>query len=68
MATADLKIEGMSCQGCVDSVTRTLESVAGVQAVAVSLAEASARVTYDPARTGLAELRRALERAGYEAP
>jgi copper chaperone CopZ len=58
----------MSCEGCVASVTRTLRGVAGVQNVDVSLARASARVTYDPAETGVAELKRAVERAGYEAP
>jgi copper chaperone len=68
MATADIKIEGMSCEGCVKSVTRALAGVAGVQEVAVSLEEANARVTYDPAKTGLADLRHAVERAGYEAP
>jgi copper chaperone len=68
MATAELKIEGMTCGGCVASVTRTLRGVAGVQDVDVSLAAASARVTYDPAKTGLADLKRALERAGYGAP
>ena len=67
METALLNIEGMTCEGCVKSVTRTLQSVAGVQAVEVSLAQASARVTYDPAKTAIADLKRAVERAGYEA-
>lgn len=67
METALLNIEGMTCQGCVKSVTRTLQGVAGVQDVQVSLDEANARVTYDPAKTGVADLKRAVERAGYEA-
>jgi len=58
----------MSCEGCVKSVTRTLQAVAGVQRVEVSLDEEKARVTYDPKKAGLAELKRAVERAGYEAP
>jgi copper chaperone len=67
METTLLNIEGMTCEGCVKSVTRTLQGVAGVQGVEVSLAHANARVTYDPAKTGVAELKRAVERAGYEA-
>jgi copper chaperone len=67
METALLKIEGMTCEGCVKSVTRTLQGVAGVQDVDVSLSEANARVTYDPAKIGVADLKRAVERAGYEA-
>jgi copper chaperone len=68
METVDIRIEGMSCEGCVKSVTRTLQAVAGVQRVEVSLDEEKARVTYDPTKAGLAELKRAVERAGYEAP
>ena len=42
--------------------------VAGVAGVDVSLAEARARVTYDPAKSSPADFRRAVERAGYKAP
>ena len=68
METVELKVEGMDCQGCVKSVTRMLTGVAGVQSVDVSLEEARARVTFDPAKTGLAEFKKAVERAGYKAP
>ena len=68
METVELKVEGMDCEGCVKSVTRMLSGVPGVQKVDVSLAEARARVTYDPAKAGVAEMKRAVERAGYKAP
>jgi len=68
METVDVKVEGMDCQGCVKSVTRMLAGVPGVAQVEVSLEEGRARVTYDPAKSGPAELRRAVERAGYKAP
>jgi copper chaperone len=68
METVELKVEGMDCQGCVKSVTRMLSGVAGVQGVDVSLEEGRARVTYDPAKSGPAEFKRAIERAGYKAP
>ena len=68
METVELKVEGMTCQGCVSSVTRTLCGVPGVQKVEVSLADSRATVTYDPAKAGPAQLRRAVENAGYEAP
>ena len=63
-----MKVEGMDCEGCVKSVTRMLSAVAGVSSVDVSLAQARARVTYDPAKAGLAEFKRAVERAGYKSP
>jgi copper chaperone len=68
METVELKVEGMDCQGCVQSVTRMLNGVPGVEKVDVSLEQARARVTYDPAKSGPAQLRRAIERAGYKAP
>lgn len=68
METVELKVEGMDCEGCVKSVTRMLSGLAGVQKVDVSLAEARARVTYDLAKVGVAEMRKAVERAGYKAP
>ena len=68
METIELKVEGMDCQGCVKSVTRMLSGVAGVEKVDVSLENASARVTYDPAKSGIPEFKRAVERAGFKAP
>jgi copper chaperone len=68
METVELKVEGMDCEGCVKSVTRMLSGLAGVQQAEVSLAQASAKVTYDPARVDLAQMKKAVERAGYKAP
>jgi copper chaperone len=68
METVELQVEGMDCEGCVKSVTRMLSGVRGVEKVDVSLAKGWARVTYDPAQSGLAEFKRAVERAGYKAP
>ncbi len=68
MQTVELKVHGMDCQGCVKSVTRMLYGVAGVESVDVSLTQGRARVTYDAAKAGPAEFKRAIERAGYKAP
>ena len=68
METVDLKVEGMDCDGCVKSVTRMLSGVKGVQKVDVSLAEGRATVTYDPGTAQAADMKRAVERAGYKAP
>jgi len=68
METAEIKIEGMTCEGCVKSVTRTLQSVPGVKEVQVSLKDARARVTFDSTKASVAALKGAVERAGYEAP
>ena len=58
----------MDCGGCVKSVTRMLNGVAGVSGVDVSLEQARAAVEFDPGKTNLPELKRAVERAGFKAP
>ena len=66
METIALKVSGMTCGGCVGSVTRVLKAVPGVTEVAVQLTPGRAEVTYDPARTAPASLKAAIEDAGYE--
>jgi copper chaperone len=68
METVELKVEGMDCEGCVKSVTRMLSGLPGVQQADVSLAQASAKVTYDASKVDVAQMKRAVERAGYKAP
>jgi copper chaperone len=67
METIDLKIEGMTCGGCVKSVTRVLTGVAGVASADVSLEEGRARVTFDPGKAGIDALKQVVERAGFKA-
>ncbi|MDW8110557.1 MAG: heavy metal translocating P-type ATPase [Candidatus Bipolaricaulota bacterium] len=66
MKTTVLKVVGMTCQHCVKSVTKALQSVAGVQRVSVSLERGRADVehaeTVSPQR-----LVQAVVDAGYEA-
>jgi copper chaperone len=62
-----IKVSGMTCQGCVRSVTRVLKAIPGVEAVAVSLERGEAEVRYDPARTSVPTFRKAVEDAGYVA-
>lgn len=64
--TARLDVKGMTCQGCVASVTRVLKAVAGVHDVTVTLAPGTATVAYDATRTGIPALRAAIEDAGYD--
>ena len=68
MEKIEFKVEGMHCDGCVKSVTRTLTAIPGVDSVDVSLAEGKANVGFDPARAGLADFKLAVERAGFKAP
>jgi copper chaperone len=67
METTTIKVSGMTCQGCVRSVTRVLRAVPGVDAVDVSLEKGEAELRFDPARAGAPEFRKAVEDAGFGA-
>ena len=67
METVRISVEGMTCAGCVNSVTRVLSALPGVAQVDVSLTKARAKVTYDPAQTGVEAMKQAIARAGYNA-
>jgi copper chaperone len=68
MEKIEFEVEGLHCDGCVKSVTRMLTGIPGVEKVDVSLAEGKAEVSFDPAKAGLPEFKRAVERAGFRAP
>ncbi|MEX2501755.1 MAG: cation transporter, partial [Trueperaceae bacterium] len=68
LRTVELPVHGMDCGDCVRNVRRAITDLPGVRDVAVTLAGERAEVTLDPARTRVAEVRRAIERAGYACP
>lgn len=61
-----LTVSGMNCGACVSHVTKTLQSVAGVQSAEVDLASGAATVQHDQ-NTDPARLIEAVAEAGYEA-
>lgn len=67
METTLIKIEGMSCQGCVKNITGILLAMDGVAAASVSLDEAQAEVTFDAQRLARPALLAAIEDAGFDA-
>ena len=67
MEKVTLNVDGMTCGGCVASVTRVLKSTPGVSDAVVELAAKRATVTFDPARTSVPALKSAIDAAGYAA-
>jgi Cu+-exporting ATPase len=60
-----LPITGMTCASCVRRVERALGKVPGVESVAVNLATERATVGFYPGAASVADLRAAVEKAGY---
>ena len=67
METVTLKVNGMTCDGCVRSVTKALQAVPGVGDVEVSLARSEAQIAFIPREVSIERLKAAIDDAGYEA-
>ncbi|OHC63848.1 MAG: hypothetical protein A3H93_07945 [Rhodocyclales bacterium RIFCSPLOWO2_02_FULL_63_24] len=67
METTTIKVGGMSCGGCVKSVTGVLTALDGVAKAEVSLEQKQAVVEFDAAKVSRAQLAQAIEDAGFDA-
>lgn len=70
-ASVEIPIQGIECASCVQNIEKALLRMRGVTKAAVNLATGKARVEYIPSETSLAEIKKAVEQAGYrilEAP
>ncbi|MCM2288252.1 MAG: cation transporter [Sulfuritalea sp.] len=67
METTTIKVDGMSCGGCVKSVTGVLTALDGVAKAEVSLEQKQAVVEFDAGRVTRDQLKGVIEDAGFEA-
>jgi copper chaperone len=66
MTNLVLQVEGMSCNHCVEAVTKALKAVQGVDSVDVSLAEKKVSIGYEDASVTPEQLKEAIEDQGYD--
>jgi P-type Cu+ transporter len=64
-ARVDLPLTGMTCAACARRIERRLSKSPGVGSANVNFATARATVSYDPVRTDVPQLVRAVEDIGY---
>ena len=67
METINLKLQGMSCAACANSIEKSLSRVSGVSACNVNFALSQATVDYDDAKLQVDHLIAAVVDAGYQA-
>lgn len=60
-----IKISGMSCSFCVETIRKAYKGMDGVQEVHVSLAHEEALIRYDPQKTHPDNLEKTLRQVGY---
>jgi copper chaperone len=68
MTDLTLPITGMTCGGCVRSVTAVLQALPGVDSVNVTLEPGQAQLQYDAAQVTPAQIQSAIEDAGFDIP
>jgi Cu+-exporting ATPase len=66
ISTLTLPVEGMTCASCVARVEKTLKKIDGVQIANVNLATETVALSFDPARTSLDVLAKAVDGSGYK--
>ncbi|MBD2015472.1 copper-translocating P-type ATPase [Microcoleus sp. FACHB-53] len=67
MDNATLKLRGMGCASCANSIEEAIRSVPGVNECYVNFGAEQATVIYDPQTTNLEEIQNAVDAAGYSA-
>lgn len=67
MKQVNLNVAGITCSGCVDSITRVLKAIDGVADARVNVQNGSVFVEFDETKTDADALVAAVEDAGYEA-
>ncbi|MCE1195238.1 heavy metal translocating P-type ATPase [bacterium] len=65
--TAQLRINGMTCAACAQASERAVKKLPGIEEAAVNFATEKLLVKFEDGQLGLAEIKAAVAKAGYEA-
>ena len=65
--TVKLKITGMTCAGCSNHVATTLKTIDGIVEQKVEYPGDVATVKFNPTKTSVADIIKAIEKVGYKA-
>jgi copper chaperone len=66
MEQVTLKVSGMTCGGCVKSITNALQTRDGIKETKADLDNATVSVSFDPAKIQESAIRAAIEDAGFD--
>lgn len=67
MVQKTVKIEGMSCASCAQTVEKATAKLAGVQEANVNLMTEKLTVQFDEAKTNMEDIKAAVDASGYKA-
>jgi Cu+-exporting ATPase len=63
---ATIKVGGMMCATCVETIESVLRALPGVVTATVNLGTEKAYVTYNPSLSDIPDMKKAIEDAGYQ--
>ena len=66
MIQESLKVEGMTCQHCVETIKDALGGIVGINKVAVDLDKKEVQVDYNGEKTNLQEISDKIVEVGFE--
>ena len=66
MTQESLKVDGMTCQHCVQTITDALGKIAGTNKVAVDLDKKEVQVDYNEEETNLQKISDKIVEIGFE--
>ncbi|MGP9492604.1 heavy-metal-associated domain-containing protein [Psychrobacter sp. AOP7-B1-24] len=65
--TRIIKIDGMTCGGCVASVYNATADIDGLDDISIELIDNQATVTFDDSKTSVEAIVSAIDDAGFDA-
>jgi len=61
-----IKVDGMSCEHCVNAVTKAVNALPGIGGVDIDLGAGTVTVEHDPAQSTLDKIKYEIEEQGYD--
>lgn len=65
MVDANLRVEGMTCTGCEETIAKGVGALAGVDSISANHLDSTAFVRFDANKTDLVKISEAIEERGY---
>ncbi len=62
---ANLRIEGMVCDGCEQTIAKGVTQLAGIDSISANHLDSTAFVRFDTTRTNMTQIAAAIEGRGY---
>ncbi len=66
LKTIEVKVEGMSCTSCENTIQESVQKLPGISSVKADHQAKKTTVTYDTTKTNVASIKEAIGKCGYQ--